>query len=176
MRIRKNLLASALIVVFGGLIAEVPAAAWQGSRIASPSAVTRSFFEYHLRRGCGFTVRDIKDRRDWFTPELYRLLLHEKERERAFARQYPDRVPYYDGDPFTSSQEYPTWFVIGVLTRKPTDAEVEIAFFFGHGKHAERRPALVRLHLGQGRWRIDDIIDSRSSSLKQELSRTNYEG
>jgi hypothetical protein len=139
-------------------------------------AAVQNFFRYHLRDGCGYSEQDIRDRRKWFTSDLYRLLLYEKQRERAFAKQHPDEVPYFDGDPFTNSQEYPAWFAVGSSTREGASANVKVTFYFGRGTRGEPRTSTVLVRQEAGRWRIDDIIDSTGKSLKKLLGRPNYEG
>jgi hypothetical protein len=99
-----------------------------------------------------------------------------QQRERAFAKQHPDEVPYFDGDPFTNSQEYPAWFAVGSSTREGASANVKVTFYFGRGTRGEPRTSTVLVRQEAGRWRIDDIIDSTGKSLKKLLGRPNYEG
>ncbi|MFY9571481.1 MAG: hypothetical protein WAV20_08795, partial [Blastocatellia bacterium] len=91
-------MAAAVIVLLN-----LPAVAvsFSGGARAPASNAVRSFYKYHLAHNKDFTVRNVRLRKRWLTPELYRLLLKELNRQAEYSKTHPDEVPDFNGDPFT---------------------------------------------------------------------------
>jgi len=53
----------------------------KGSSRDQALAVVRSFYQFHVAHNKDFTVRNIRQRKRWLTPELFGLLLAELKRE-----------------------------------------------------------------------------------------------
>src|SRR5262245_15975556 len=97
------------------LFFSVSASLSQTSKTLAPDATVRSFYTFHFAHNKNFTRANVQRRRQWLSPELLKLLLNEFKREDEYSKDHPneDFVPYMEGDPFTSSQEYPTSFQLG---------------------------------------------------------------
>ncbi len=123
----------------------------------------------------GFLARNIKLRRRWFAPDFYNLLLYEMKRQAEHSKTNPDDVPYYNGDPFTNSQEYPGWFRVGQSSLTGGSAKVKVNFFWGkRGAVEDERTIEIVLTRHGGRWLISDLLDSDGSWLRDELRREKY--
>lgn len=130
-------------------------------------AVVQSFFRYHLPEDKNFTGANIKRRRRWLTPELYRLLLAEYHREEAEYEKHPDEAVFIEGDPFTNSQEYPDSFRVGKPVVHGSQATVPITFYWANGN--EPRAANVKVKR-QGRvWLIHNILPAGDEDLLKLL-------
>ena len=78
----------------------------------TPREAVRAFYTFHLAHNKDLTVRNVRLRKRWLTPDLYKLLLDEL-REAEARKTHPDEAPYFEGDPLTDSQEYPDSFRVG---------------------------------------------------------------
>lgn len=73
----------------------------------------------------------------------------------------PDEVPDIDGDPFTTTQEYPDRFTLGAVRATARRTVVSVRFA---GDHLKRRVDYVLVREG-GRWVVDDLVDERGEAL-----------
>jgi hypothetical protein len=173
LRMNRLVVLSSIVVIVTLVLGDILARA-DSPRISAASAVVREFFLYHIRDGCEFTSQNVNERKRWLSTKLLRLIEHEFARETEYRRTHPDEVPYYNGDPFTNSQEYPTRFTLGRSQSTSRQVEIEITFYFGPELAAERRTSRVFVIFERGAWRIDNIINDQGVSLQKELQRAEY--
>ena len=151
----------------------------QVPRSAHPTGVVRSFYRFHLARDMNFTRRNVMRRKQWLSPALYRLLLNEFVREKEYGRSHPDEsfVSYMEGDPFTSSQEFPTSFRIGnsLLTQNKADVKIIFLWSARSSRGRDQRNVQIELIKRNGRWLIDNVIDTdNGGNLVADLKREKY--
>lgn len=151
--------------------------------------VVRTFYTYHLKHDMRFDEGTVVKRKEWLSPDFYRLLLTETRRPADSGE-----APFVDGDPFTDSQEYPNRAESGRATRVGVDAiDVEVTFFWTRRvreyrqyrwrnepvereiEEAPPRTLTVRLTRGDRLWRIDDLV-SNGKSLHAALVTRNEPG
>jgi hypothetical protein len=118
-------------------------------------------------------------RKQWLSPVLYRLLLNEFAREKEYSRSHPGEsfVPYMEGDPFTSSQEFATSFRIGNSLLTQNKADVKIIFLWNtkSSRGRDQRNVQIELIKQNGNWLIDNVIDTdNGSNLVTDLKREKY--
>lgn len=167
-RARRNLLAGVAVILLLGT--QWPVAA--GPQEAASRAV-RSFYTYHLARNKDFTVRNVRLRRRWLTPELYNLLLGELKREADRSKANPDEAPYFEGDPLTDSQEYPDSFRVGKAEVSGDSAKVTVTLLWSErtSRGRDKRDIVVVVSKRGASWLINDIIDNQGSKLQDQLRR-----
>ena len=151
----------------------------QVSRSADPTGVVRSFYRFHLARDKNFTRGNVMRRKQWLSPALYRLLLNEFVREEEYNRSHPNEsfVPYMEGDPFTSSQEFPTSFRIGnsLLTQNKADVKIIFLWSARSSRGRDQRNVQIELIKRSGSWLIDNVIDTdNGGNLVADLKREKY--
>jgi len=128
-------------------------------------ATARAFYTAHLAQGLSL----VKGKKKWLTPELYGLISTEARKNSS-----PDEVGYFDGDPWTDSQETPTTFRIGKADVVADKATLEIVFrWFERKKLIDERTCRVKLEKHDGRWLISDIVSHEGESLLDELRKRN---
>lgn len=135
-------------------------------------AAARSFYQFHLAHNKGFTVRNVRLRKRWLTAELFGLLLGELKREEAESKAHPDEAPYFEGDPFTDSQEYPDSFLVGKSEANGELARVTVTLLWSArtSRGRDKREILVELARTAGVWLISDVVTG-DGRLKDELKR-----
>ena len=136
-------------------------------------AAVRSFYQFHLAHNKDFTVRNIRLRKRWLTPELFALLLGELKRESEESKAHPDEAPYFEGDPFTDSQEYPDSFRIGKAEANGELAKVAVTLHWSArtSRGVDKRDIIVEATRAGGAWLISDVVSSDGSRLTDELKR-----
>lgn len=123
----------------------------------------------------GFTRANVQGKQIFFTPEFYKLIEHEFDRQDEFAKANPDMVPYIDGDPFTNSQEYPSGFKVGECQVTDIDSLTHVVrLFWKIDEKASNKEMRVKIEKRGDVWQISDIIDHQGESLAQMFSREKY--
>ena len=170
-RIRRILLTGIAVILFLGAMG-LAGAQTASSRDAASRAV-RSFYTFHLARNKDFTVRNVRLRKRWLTPELYKLLLNELKREAEHSKTHPDEAPYFEGDPLTDSQEYPDSFRMGKTEVSADRAKVTVTLLWSSrtSRGRDKRDIVVEAVKNRGGWVINDIINNEGSRLQDELKR-----
>ena len=160
----------ALILLLG---AQWPVGALPAGPQEAALRAVRSFYTYHLARNKDFTVRNVRLRKRWLTPELYNLLLGELKREAERSKADPDEAPYFEGDPLTASQEYPDSFRVGKAEVSGDRAKVTVTLLWSDltSRGRDKRDIVVEVSKRGAAWLINDIIDSAGSKLQDELRR-----
>ncbi len=137
------------------------------TRTAGPAAVVNNFYRFHFKHGMGFDAPSVRRRQRWFTPELYALLLAELRKPVA-----PDEVPYFNGDPFTDTQEYPSTFRVGPAALIGAQARVPVTLLWLDGKkEIERRTLHIELRRGRAGWQLANFVYPDNRNLLGELQR-----
>lgn len=136
-------------------------------------STVRSFYTFHLAHNKNFTVRNVQQRKRWLTPELYGLLLKELKQQAAESKAHPDEAPYFEGDPFTDSQEYPDSYRVGKADLSGDVAKVTVTLLWSArtSRGRDKRDIVVELTRSTGTWVINDIINNQGSRLSDELKR-----
>jgi hypothetical protein len=175
MKLQRTIICLAGTVLVLALLCPLALSAQRRNAPDAAVRVVKSFYRFHLSHNMNFTARNIRLRRRWFTPELYGLLLYEMKRQDEHAKTNPDDVPYYNGDPFTTSQVYPDWFSVGQSSFDDDTAKVKVNFFWGkRGAVEDERAIEIVLTRRGGRWLIGDLIDMEGSKLRDELRREKF--
>ena len=152
---------------FAPAVASGAQRAARAAAASAPAATVRAFYRFHLSHDTAFAERNVRLRRHWLEPRLYRLLLFELHRPTP-----PDEPPYMEGDPFTNSQETPQTFRTGVTTIDDDGAQVETFFLWTERSRVlSQRRYLVHLRRSRGRWLISNITDEGGEDLLKELQR-----
>jgi len=152
----------------------------QKAQPSEPQAAVQAFYSFHMSHNMNFTTASVRLRRPWLHPELYKLLLYEMKRAADYGRTHRDEPPYFEGDPFTDSQEYPESFKIKAVTVNDNNADASVVFQWFQDKKSRKvvdeKSVTVKLeHVGT-RWLIRDIVNGEGKSLRAELSRKDYAG
>lgn len=136
-------------------------------------STARSFYRYHLARNKDFTARNVEHRKRWLTPELYRLLLEELKREAEESKANPDEAPYFEGDPFTGSQEYPDSFRVGNADLEGGLAKVTVTLLWSArtSRGIDKRDIVLEMKRAGGGWLICDIVSNDGTRLLDDLKR-----
>lgn len=138
----------------------------------------RSFYSQHFAGGdeMGFTRENIAKKEKFLTPELYKLLQREFDRQDEFVKAHPDEVPFIDGDVFTDSQEYPTGFKVGECKISGESRVSHIVrLFWNTDNKPVQREIKVEAEKRGDKWLISDFIGDKESSLVKTLSREKYQ-
>jgi hypothetical protein len=168
-----------IIYLLSVLLVAIPArdviAGRQRTRAPQTDArrVVQSFYSFHFARNRNFTAANIRQRRQWFTSELNRLLAYELRREAVFTKAHPDDVPYMEGDPFTFSQDYPDSFQVGDATAQPH--KILIPVIFTWRGNSETRTIKVEVIEQRSRWLINNFFDEHEPDLLKQLRRPVYD-
>jgi hypothetical protein len=152
--------------------AHSPAVQKTGPGVPALSAV-RAFYQFHFAHNRDFTVRNVERRKRWLTPVLHKLLLDELKREAQESKAHPDEAPYFEGDPFTDSQEYPDSFRVGNSDVNGDLAKVTVALIWSArtSRGRDQRDIIVEVTRSTGRWLISDIVNKDGNRLRDQLSR-----
>ncbi|HEX7175253.1 MAG TPA: hypothetical protein VF240_08220 [Pyrinomonadaceae bacterium] len=167
------LLPATLLIVFAATQEAAPAhgatASQKSGGAAQAASVVRTFYNDHFaRRQCCFDEAGLKRRRQWFEPSLYNALLREVRKPAP-----ADEAPYFNGDPFTDSQEGPADFSVGHASAGGGRATVSVLLRWADkGKTVERRTLRIELTRTRGVWRIDDIRYPDGQSLRGQLKQS----
>ena len=139
---------------------------------ASPAGVVRAFYQHHFaHEQCCFNEEGLKARRAWFTPALYERMLREVRKVLP-----EDEVPYFNGDPFTNSQEGPVDFRLGRARVRGGRATVSVTLRFTDGRRTiERRTLNLELLRQRGDWKIDNIRYPDGTDFVSQLKEADRE-
>ena len=160
------------IALIQSLTVEAPAA--QKTNPADPaSSAVRAFYRFHFAHNKAFTARNVRQRQPWLTPELHKLLLDELKREAEESKAHPDEAPYFEGDPFTDSQEPPDSFRVGKSDVNGDRAKVPVTLLWSArtSRGRDKRDIVIELSRAGNRWLVNDVINSDGKRLRDELKR-----
>lgn len=164
MKIKISLILSLLVLPFTILANDAAADAKQA---------VSSFYEYDSSHKQDFSKREIDNRKGWFSPALYRLLIVEWKKELLFRKPNSDTKPYFDSLPFQPIDEgCENQYKMGNASVKNGKATVEAEFYTGK-KCGSRLVANYTFELikFKGKWLINDLIWEDEESLSKTLKR-----
>lgn len=151
---------------------------------SSPKATVMAFYKYDAANSQVFNRANIDARKSWLSEELYRLLIKELEREKAFLAENPTDKPHFgDGLPFRpldetcelSGRQYRRKISLGTVTVKGDLANVDVYFKYPKGCSIPDVLYAVNMSRERGRWVIDDIrYIAENTSLVEDLQRKEY--
>ena len=168
-----NLILVAVVLCFGE-----PSLSAQS---ASPKAAIEAFYKYDRSHSQVFNRANINARRQWFTSELYSLLINELKRDAEYLKKNPGDKPFFgDGLPFQPLQEKCEAGKGRVLIIKQDfiqgNRAVELAGFKYPKPCKDPDPVVYTIGMFKvgGKWVIDDINYGEDTTLKQRLKRKEY--
>lgn len=167
------------LLLFGLALVSCSIPQIEDGKCTASRETVRSFYSQHFAAGDerGFTRENVAKKEKFLTPELYKLLQHEFDRQEEFAKSHPDEVPFIDGDPFTDSQEYPTGFKVGecnISGESRTKHTVRLFWKSADDKPTQRE-IKVEVEKRGDKWLISDFIDDGNGSLVKTLSHEKYQ-
>lgn len=129
----------------------------------SASATVREFYRIHFQRAdrMAFEPQNIRRIRKSLTPELYRMLMSEFEREAANAKANPDLIlkPFISGDIFTDSESPPQVFKITDATQFKNTAIITVWVYWNDETIGKmKRKIKVVMVSSANRWLIGNVI------------------
>jgi hypothetical protein len=148
---------------------------------AGPKPTLEAFYKYDRSHSQVFNRANINARKQWFTAELYSLLINELKRDAEYLKKNPGDKPYFgDGLPFQPLQENCEAGKGRVLIIKQDflkgDRAVELAGFKYPKPCKDPDPVVYTIGMFKvgGKWVIDDINYGEDTTLKQRLARREY--
>ncbi len=162
----------------------ITASATAFAQNATPKGVVAAFYNYDATHSQVFDRPGIDAHKRWFSAELYKLLLNELDREKAFLAQNPSDKPHFgDGLPFRpldeacglNGREYRRTISFGRVSIKGDLANVDVYFKYPKGCDIPDVLYAVNMSKERGRWVIDDIrYIAENASLVEDLGRKEY--
>lgn len=127
---------------------------------AAPEGRVQSLLERHFAGTMAFDPATVAAKRPWLSAALQQRVAayFAKPRRR-------DQVPPINGDPFTDTQETPTRFAVQAASVEGERARVPVRFA---DAFSQRGVTYLLVREG-GRWRVDDLADSRGTLLSRHL-------
>lgn len=127
---------------------------------SSPESAVLELLRDHMTHDMAFTQTTIDRKQHTLTKRLTRAIVN------YFAHPSPkDEPPVINGDPFTDSQEYPTGFVFGSLSRAGSRTTVPVRFHDG----GRSKVVEFRLQLVDKTWRVDDLHYTDGTTFRMLL-------
>src|SRR6059058_2327788 len=134
------------------------------AQAGTPKAALEAFYKYDRSHSQVFDRASINARKQWFTAELYSLLINELKREAEYLKKNPGDKPYFgDGLPFQPLKERCEAGKGRVLIIKQDylkgDRAVELAGFTYPKPCKDPDPIVYTIGMFRvgGKWVIDDI-------------------
>jgi len=150
----------------------------------TPKSAAEAFYKFNRSHSQNFNRQNIDLRKQYFSPELYRLFLNELKRESAYLKKNPGDKPYFsDGLPFQPLQEKcedgPSGHYRGLVIKQEFQqaARSVVTATFAYPKPCRQsEPVVYTIGMikSGGKWVIDDINYGEDTSLKQRLQRKEY--
>ena len=147
----------------------------------TPNASLEAFYKFDRSHSQTFNRVNINARRQWFSAELYSLLINELKRDAEYLKKNPGDKPYFgDGLPFQPLQEKCEAGQDRILQIKQDfqkdDRSVELAGWAYPKPCKDPAPIVYTIGMFKvgGRWVIDDINYGEDTTLKQRLKRKEY--
>jgi hypothetical protein len=167
-----------------GLMLMMTASLTAFSQNSGPKSTVVNFYKFDLSHAQTFSRRNIDARRQWFSVELYKLLLNELAREKEYLKKNPTNKPHFgDGLPFQPLQEnceangksYGRSISYGQVTVKGGIGNVDVYFKYPRACDPDDILFAVNMEKEKGRWVISDIrYISDNTSLVEDLNRKEY--
>lgn len=150
----------------------------------NPTDMVKNFYKFHNSRNGILSLHELKLHKRFFTPELYRLLLNELQREEEFVRKNHNDKPFFgDGLPFKPFEEcvvnnvfYQNTYQINEVSTKPLQTIVEVKFFMPEACQNKLVDTYqIELVKHRQQWLINDWIYPDKSKLSDDLKRQKYQ-
>lgn len=120
---------------------------------AAVTAATRRLTEHGSN---GLSVNDVKRTRDWFTPQLYDLLVKDMTG--------PDEIGYLDWDPFTGAQDDVGAFSFAGARNSGDTVKVRFTYL------QRRDTVIIAMQRMSGSWRIANFFYPNWESCHRDLA------
>ena len=147
----------------------------------SPKSVLEAFYKFDRSHSQTFNRNNIVARRQWFSADLFKLLLEELRRDAAYLKKNPGDKPYFgDGLPFQPLQENcESGLKRGLFIKQEShhgDRATLTATFAYPKPCKEADPVVYTIGMihGYNNWVIDDVNYGEDTTLKQRLKRKEY--
>ena len=153
------------------------------SQATGPKAAVTAFYKYDRSHSQVFNRRNIDARKQWLSAELYKLLINELAREKAYLAKNPGNKPYFEGLSFHPLDETCDlngknhgWSIsYGQVTVKGRIGNVDVYFKYPKGCNIPDILYAVNMEKQRGRWVISDVrYISSNTSLVEDLNRKEY--
>ena len=148
---------------------------------SSPKAALEAFYKFDRSHSQTFNRNNIVARRQWFSAELFKLLLEELRRDTAYLKKNPGDKPYFgDGLPFQPLQETcEQGQKRGLVIKQEShhgDRAILTATFAFPKPCKDTAPIIYTVGMIRGykSWVIDDVNYGEDTTLKQRLKRKEY--
>jgi hypothetical protein len=150
----------------------------QGEESSAVKTVSE-FYSLHFARAdrMYFSPENIRLKRKWLTPELYRLMLYEFRREREYAKANADQPlkSYFSGDVFTHSDSLPQVFRVTGAKQDGDKARVTVVVYWNDNTVGKMKKRIrVVLAKREGNWLFNNLLYEDGKDLVSKLKRPNY--
>jgi hypothetical protein len=151
------------------------------AQAGTPKATLEGFYRYDRSHSQVFNRPNINARKQWFSAELYSLLINELKRDAEYLKKNPTDKPYFgDGLPFQPLKEKceagrDRGLLIKTDSQKGDRAATTATFAYPKPcKDADPVVYTIGMIKTGGKWLIDDINYGEDTTLKQRLQRKEY--
>lgn len=154
------------------------------SQATGPKSAVTAFYKYDRSHSQVFNRRNIDARKQWLSAELYKLLINELAREKAYLAKNPSDKPHFgDGLPFqplsenceANGKSYGRSISYGQVTVKGDVGNVDVYFKYPKACNIPDILYAVYMERRHGRWVISDVrYISSNTSLVEDLNRKEY--
>jgi len=151
---------------------------------SSPVAAAKAFYAFDRSHSQVFNRKNIDARKQWFSAELYKLLINELAREKAYLAKNPTDKPHFgDGLPFqpldeecnAGGKKYRNNLSFGPVNVNAKARNFDAYFSYPKACGIEKTTFEVVVIKQNGKWVIDDILyPATTSTLVEDLNRKEY--
>ena len=141
------------------LLAVTLACASRGATGADTSAIATATRRVREHGNAGLSIDDVKRTRDWFTPELYTLLIA--------GMSHPTDLGYLDFDPFTDAQDD-----VGPLRFEDArqSGDTTLVRFSRENYEKTRDSITLAMRRVDSTWRIANFLYSKHMACHRDLA------
>jgi len=151
---------------------------------STPLSTVKSFYAFDRSHSQVFNRKNIDARKQWFSAELYKLLINELARERAYLAKNPTDKPHFgDGLPFqpldeectAGGRKHRNSLTFGPINVNGKARNFDAYFSYPKACGIEKTIFEIVVIKQNGKWVIDDILyPATTSTLVEDLRRKEY--
>ena len=171
-----------LTITFAAILITIFAAS-SFAQNSTPAESVRSFYEFNRKHDRSFTRTALEARKQWFSEDLYKLLLSELKRETLYLKKNPTDKPYFEGLPFdpidetcaAGSRQLRKQVMIRPDAQDDSVATVRAIFAFPSPcKEPDTTIYTIEVVRAPAGWVIDNVVYEDGSTLVAALKRKDY--
>lgn len=146
---------------------------------ASALQAAKEFYRLHFLHGdqMYFELGNIRRKRKWLTPKLYRLIRYEFQRETEYAKAHPGLIlkPYFSGDVFTDAESLPQVYKV-TKARVTKDKAIVTVWVYWNDETVGKMKRKIQVVMvpSKTRWLIDNLLYDDGKDLVAQLKRPSY--